>query len=496
MNPPPPGFPPDLAEATPVQRRWGLFDELGLSVRYSFSRDTRDGLFAEGVRGDSEPRRTVLHETTHLYQSLATPYGAYVYRLKHAQTLLALNVIQALADGGLAVRSPLLRWVRRLPPSEGREAALGQLNLWYVLEAVLLLLEGDPETYARHSARIYERTGHTLATLFNLAEGLLGFLGEGDATSVPERSRFPVREPADGRELLLELLLATMLSVTDVLEGAATVAERWNAGGVVEHLSDVVGPRAPASNRRGPDLALGYWRGLERHRFVLAYGAAAELALCSPILPEHGPLRTPQTTVADLHPTFRLFNAITRPSVAPPQDLSDVRRFQSELCEANGWLEPWTLAQEAASRTQPPGTRFALLRYADEFRVQLPAPFVDLSVWRDGLQTPTALLFKNLFVHAVIEYEDAFLTHKDKQRLTQLLLDFVVQSYMRSAMVSSRPVAELPFEASEDELAPYAQRLRELLIRNGLRDPVVHVRARPAHQAAPAAQPAASAAEV
>jgi hypothetical protein len=445
-------------------------------------------LFADGVRGDSEPRRTVLHETTHLYQSLATPYGAYVYRLKHAQTLIALNVVKALAEGDVAVKSPLLRWVRRLPASDARDAALEQLNLWYVLEAVLLLLDGDPETYARHSARIYERTGHTLATLFNLADAVLGFLGDGDATSVPERSRFPVSEPADAREHMLEVLLATTLSVTDVLEGAATVAERWNGGGVVEHLADIVGPRAPASNRRGPNLALGYWRGLQRHRFVLAYGAAAELALCGPLLPEHGRLRTQETTVADLHPTLRLFNAITRPSVSPPNDLSDVRRFQSELCDANGWPEPWTLAQEAASRPRPPGTRYALLRYADEFRVRLPAPFVDLSVWRDGIETPTALLFKNLFVHAVIEYEDAFLTHKDKQRLTQLLLDFVVQSYVRSAMVSSRPVAELPFEASEDELAPYAQRLRELLVRNGLQDPVIRVRARPAHQAAPAAQ--------
>ena len=496
MTSPPPGVPPDLADVTPVQRRWGLFDELGLSVRYSFSRDTRDGLFADGVRGDSEPRRTVLHETTHLYQSLATPYGAYVYRLKHAQTLLALNVIKALADGGLAVKSPLLRWVRRLPASAAREAAFEQLNLWYLLEAVLLLLEGDPETYARHSARIYKRTGHTLATLFNLADGVLGFLGDGDPTSAPEASRFPVSEPADARELLLEMLLATMLSVTDVLEGAATVAERWNAGGVVGHLADIVGPRAPASNRRGPDLALGYWRGLQRHRFVLAYGAAAELALCSPILPEHGELRTQQTTVADLHPTLRLFNAITRPSVSPPSDLSDVPRFQSELCEANGWPEPWTLAREATRRPRPPGTRFALLHLADTFRVQLPAPFVDLSVWRDGLQTPTALFFKDLFVHAVIEYEDAFLTHKDKERLTQLLLDFVVQSYVRSAMVSSRPVAELPFEASEDELAPYAERLRELLVDNGLEDPVLRVRARPAHQAAPAAQPSATTADV
>src|SRR4051812_17510275 len=89
---------------------YGWVDTMALSASYHFSHAD----FVAGSRqlkpGEPLPevQKTILHETTHLYQQLATPYGMYSYSLRQLQSDLVRWVLTLLPGKyGVRVRLPL-----------------------------------------------------------------------------------------------------------------------------------------------------------------------------------------------------------------------------------------------------------------------------------------------------------------------------------------------------------------------------------------------------
>jgi hypothetical protein len=93
-------------------------------------------------------------------------------------------------------------------------------------------------------------------------------------------------------------------------------------------------------------------------------------------------------------------------------------------------------------------------------------------------------MFREQFIHTVMQYRDGMLIHKDRERVGELMHNFVVQTYLRALMTSRKPVAQLPYEAHPDDAEDHAAHLRDLIRHHGIADPEVSVVVRAPHAAA------------
>jgi hypothetical protein len=121
----------------------------------------------------------------------------------------------------------------------------------------------------------------------------------------------------------------------------------------------------------------------------------------------------------------------------------------------------------------------ALYRLAQRFRLRVPYAFVDLDIW--SIDGPTARLFREAFVHPVIQFSDCVLYHRDKQMVAGFVLNYAQNQYLRQLMVVGNQPVTLPFRAMPEELEIYTGLLSEALGEEvGLRRPRIRLVAAPA----------------
>ena len=86
----------------------GAFSLESLCVRYSFTRDEYYAALKILPTADELPDhlKTVVHETTHLFQTTTTPFGMLIRRLRYLQGYLVVSAMRTLRMHDSPYRSP------------------------------------------------------------------------------------------------------------------------------------------------------------------------------------------------------------------------------------------------------------------------------------------------------------------------------------------------------------------------------------------------------
>jgi hypothetical protein len=458
----------DLDSVRHLRQRTGQTETISLTASYNFS-------FQEFMSGGPGTRsaRTVLHETVHAYQMLATSYGHYYLSLRSMQTSRVLAILGLLREVGLAPKPPLIRQIMRGPRTRASSQLRAELYLWYLAEIVLLFFEGDTDRFGRQLLSHPEFSAGPGALFAHLERLILPWwqMGRHRVSAGPARQEDAEAAKDERNQFVMKMMAGSNFGDTlSVLESGARIAEYWRNW-----------PRSltefDASFK--PDFTpYTAWinRGLDWHiapdpeSFCLTYAALVDLALNGPLLPHHAALRG-DGLMRDLNPIDRLMSGLTvtglRPGDVPPiRDYQrDYEGFVTEICRRCRWPTPTALAQatlDGFPDDHLPVPRVTqLYGIAQVFRQEFPYAFIGLDIWQS--QEQAAVLFKQSFVHPVIQFEDRILYHRDKSVLAEFVTGYAINQYLRQLMVTGNPPVEMPFRATPGDLEVYTEMVQDLM---------------------------------
>ena len=460
-------------------------ESISLTASYNFSFEAH-----MAAAPGSRPARTVLHETTHAYQMLATSYGHYYLSLRTLQVSRVMTILRLLSEAGQTLKPPLIRQIVAGRPTSSSPQLRLELYVWYLAEMVLLYLEGDAERFGQQVVNNPMFRGRALGDLFADLEYYLVQWRQSQGHDV-------VAGPAPADDVRDEFMEVGFKlgsigwgDTLSVLESGARVAEDWQTW--PKSLADFDASLTSVSpytmwiiQARHGNLAA------DPRSFALTYATLVDLALNPPLLPHHAALRPVDQPMRQLNPLFRLLDgmAVTgvgKGMVPPIRDLDrDYEDFVQAVCERNRWPTPTTLAGVTlqALPERPADAVTSLYRLAQRFRTQTPNAFLDLDVWwSDG---PAAKLFRQSFVHPVIQFTDRVLYHRDETIVAEFVSNYALNQYLRQLMLVGNPPVELPVRATPADLQGYTDLLDDVLREVNLHQPNLRLVAAPAaaHQA-------------
>ena len=471
------------------RKTFGFVDSLSLSAEFDFPVDTE--IKVDGAR-TNEATKTVLHETTHVYQATATSYGYYVQSLRDFQTHLAQFVVRHVRDAArIDQRRPLILQLKKLPRSDDADQARNALFIWYLAELIIVGFESKWSVYYEvvRRARFPTARRPFMENFFILDKHLGDFLRRTGRAAPPE-SHEPT-EPVAG-ELLRRFtseqsaaLGATLFvdNVESLIESGARAAEYWRQEGPVPaalRSSTVRGDwllRTTAERLPGADIGT----------VAMTHGVLADLCLNPAILPHHRLKRRRRAPrMAELDPKLRLMvaqNVLGR--VAPIRDLArDYERFVADISEAMGLTPLPALTSAALEHTaaEPPDVMTSLYRQSLLVREAEPYGFSDFDVWL-GEDGPQAATIASTFRPMVNVFSDGQVrTHPDSVLVAACVRNFMRRQYMRQLLITDfrNRVVYIPYEASDDDLAAWTELLSADLAAAGVSWVPVPVRGRPA----------------
>jgi hypothetical protein len=454
----------------------GHMDAISLTASYDFSR-------AEYENGGPASRatRTVRHETTHAYQTLATSYGYYFQLIKQFQTSRVLHLLAGLDALGEDPAPPLITQIARQRGDRWRQLRI-ELYAWYLAEVVLIHLEGEQEHWTRVLLENPAFAGRTFPDLYVELEELLVLwltdLGHrvGVAPGAPCQS-----SPA------LDLHLRALTdngSTAAVLESAAHISEHWR---VYPSDLETLARQLPGSTQYSSWIRWALAAGFtdDPAAFCLTFSAVADLALNGALLPHQAGFRRPGYDANSVSPPHRMFLAIGnlgRGNLSPIRDLAtEYVPFVQALCDRLEWPLPWEMARFVVPSLPETGQLDPLgeiFRFSQELRLNVPYAFVDLDIW--SIDGPLARKFRHAFVHPVIQFSDQVLHHQDQDIPAYAVLNHALGTYLRQLMVVGNQPVRLPLRAGAEELAFYQDLLEHHLAATiGLLDPRITLESAP-----------------
>jgi hypothetical protein len=471
------------------RKTFGFVDSLSLSAEFGFPVDTE--IKVDGAR-TNEATKTVLHETTHVYQATATSYGYYIQALRDFQTHLAQFIVRHVLDAAkVSPERPLILQLKNLPRSEDAEQARNALFIWYLAELIIVGFEGEwPVYYGLVLRARFPTARRPFMENFFILDKYLGDFLRRTGRAAPPESHEPT-EPLTGellRRFELQQRVAVALTgfmgnVESLIESGARAAEYWRQEGPVPAAllsSTVRGDwllRDTAERLPGADIGT----------IALTHGVLADLCLNPAILPHHRlERRCRPGGIPEIDPKLRWLGAHgLLNSVAPVRDLAqDYERFVAEISEAMGWtpMPALTLAALRHTATEPVDVMTRLYRQSLLIREAEPYGFSDFDVWL-GEGGPRAATIAGTFRPMVNVFADGQVrTHPDSVLVTASVRNFMRRQYMRQVLLSEfrDRVVYVPYEASDDDLAAWAEFLSADLAAAGVNWPSVPVRGRPA----------------
>jgi hypothetical protein len=487
----------DLDAVLRLRQRAGQMEAISLTASYDF--DVQEFVDAQP---SSRPARAVLHETLHAYQTLATSYGNYYLSLRAFQTGRTVALMVLLGQAGRAMKPPLIRQIFSMRTKDRESDQLRhELYLWYLVETVLLYLEGDVDRFAAQVTANPWFRGRSLGSMFSELEGYLVRWWRSRGHDVSAGPALPDDAQETRNFMAFKFVTPGGGSGTGpgsgdtltVLESGAQIAEYWRTwpATLAEFDDSIATIKYPAYS-----LWINHarWRDIapDPRSFALTYSALADLALNAPLLPHHSSFRAykpgdPQMAqgapdflpMTELSPLNRLQSGIsaTRATRVPPiRDLErDYPRFVQAVCEFNGWPTPAVLA-EATLGAQPLDDKdldWVTLVYgaAQRFRLEIPHAFLDLDVWQNG--SPKARFFCKMFIHPIRQFRDKILYHPDNGLVAEFVSNYVMNQYMRQIMIAGNLPVALPFRATQEEIDFYTSVVTETIQRTGLESPDV-----------------------
>jgi hypothetical protein len=465
----------------------GAFSVESLYVRYDFTRQDMIDAF-DAITPDADlpdPVKTILHETTHLFHTITTPFGFLVYALRRLQATMVGNAIIDLRRMyGLSIRYPLIHFARQLPPEVQRHVQ-PYFRVWYECELfILFALDGfeawnqqflrNPMLRGMPVSELFSRTQSSIAINYRtVARNLRNEKGlPGDDLSLPFADyvvdEFP-GEAALAYERLMShtRVIADDLNMIFITESAGTFAESW---GIDAISLDVFWQRFRKSfSRRG----LGNLIGLHilegkiptsrLSELVLSYLTLCELALFGPVLPHHRRLRQGHSDVFELIPFLRWWRLIgAAAEVQPMRSLDDYERYTRELCQVLKWVTPTSITGLAATQhvAIPFDMQEALYVEASRYRREVPGLFLDYG-WVLRGEGETHLKFLSQFNFPVIQYRDQTFYHRDQELLHSFTRWYLLRAALRSILLRRRIALRLPYRPRDAE---EVSSLRETLL--------------------------------
>jgi hypothetical protein len=469
----------------------GAFSVESLFVRYSFSLDELIGAFRTLGTTDRlpEPLKTVVHETTHLFHTTATPFGFLIYALRRFQASVVGDTINALRlRHQVKVRYPLIDFLLQLP--RGIQAHVGpQIRAWYEAELFILMALGNPNVWLEQAAKNPILMGLPNPEFFGRIQRYLAMHYRWQADNAAFLAGQPTEEAAplpfasfgsDQPELVgskkdyIDLLFlqsmandANMIAVTESAGGVAEYwgAERLSCGEIFDQLHGTFAARGVVSGFTRQ--ALGALHNARKPRdIVLSYLALCDLSLFGPVLPQHKHLRVGRKVRLDELFPFLRFRELSAAAhdVRPMESLKDYERYTSELCRALGWTPPGEivrLADKDYIHIDGDAHEFMYLK-ACAYRAEWPWIFQDYSFLlaaNNDLQRQFLMDFN----FPVIQYRDQTVYHRDKVLLEGVVRWYLLRSALRAILLRNRIALQMPYRPKNQQEIAF---LRETLLRD------------------------------
>ena len=466
--------------------RYGELETLSLSVRYAFHCPPAAG-------ETKEFHKTQLHETLHVYQTMATTYGFFLNSMRHLQTALAFGIVARIQEQpAQKLRPPLAKAILACRPISRYAEQRNLLQLWGAIEFLLRFYEG---TFAEwYNSPLVKTLGllQVPQTLFanlepHLAENLRlrGCLHE---YAVSAQQDYDAEMAAKERMFDGFRAFAEPLGdVRSVLEGAAFAVENWGVDEPVQqfmnrHASGPVTIRNDDFYRGWPSLIARELTGCTPESYVLTVLALSDIALNGAFLPNSFAIRGPKWTTLDAHPGWRMHRALwTLPKVGPLRTPDGYARFAQDLCAINGWPSHYDTIESCRANWGQPDKSVSpdgwLFRRALDLRAEVPCAFLSPAPWlTEGYDLTAAQMFTQLAVE--FENERVFV-HKDKELLTAWITQYAVDTYLRKALIGSKPVVSVPYALDSESSDALASNVDAAIQAAGVSLPPVTLRSRP-----------------
>jgi hypothetical protein len=454
----------------------GHMDAISLTASYDFSR-------ADFENGEPASRatRTIRHETTHAYQTLATSYGYYFQLIKQFQTSRVLHILAGLDKLGADLAPPLITQVAQQHGDRWRQLRI-ELYAWYLAEVVLIHLEGEQDHWTRILLENRAFGGRTFPDLYVELEEMLVFW----LTGLGHRVSVAPGKPGYSTPVLdVHLrLLTDNGSTAAILESAAHINEHWR---VYPPDLETLDRQLPASRQYSSWIRAALAAGFtdDPATFCLTFSALADLALNGALLPHQAGFRQPGYDANSVSPPHRMFMAVGtlgRGDMPPIRELArDYVPFVQLLCDRLEWPLPWDMARfvlpslPETDQLDPLGQIF---RFSQELRLHVPYAFIDLDIW--SIDGPLAREFRRSFVHPVIQFSDQVLHHQDQDLPTHAVLNYALATYLRQLMIVGNQPVQLPIRASAEELTFYQNLVEQHLATTiDLLDPRITLKSAP-----------------
>jgi len=461
----------DLDSNILFSKDYSYFNNLALSASYTFSYEeyftNKKRLHNQPL---SEPLKTILHETTHLYQVLATPYGIYYQTLKLLQIDLIRNLIRTLLyKYGIQPKPPLIESCRRFIKANGYNEIKYLIHGWFIAELMILYLEGDVVSYGNLLLKNPLLGALPMADYFERLEYFITIFLNSNGKPCPA-FEYSMKESATS--ILSELQYFGLKSTgfpdtVGVLESWGKVAEFWGE----KHLSIDDCPQLfpPVIESELADYyGLLFWAkdAIDAEtvgEFILSYMTLCEIALSPPVLPYYRSLRPEGISLREINPTQRMLDLFSAAKgVTPIRKLeNDYVRFTETVCSKLKWSTPTEIARATLSTLDcPSGDKlFEFYKRAQAFRVDVPHIFIDLDVWFD-LERPYMNEFYYYFSHPVIEFSDSTGHHPDASVSIFFTEQALINSCVRKLFLTKDQTITFPYRAPQIELDYFTDLLK------------------------------------
>jgi len=475
----------DLRGVRDLPGEMGAFSVESLFVRYDFSFDELVGAFRAlpDAQELPEPLKTMVHETTHLFHTITTPFGFLIYALRRLQASVVIDAINSLRFAHkMKVRYPLVDFIFQMPPKVQQDVG-PYLKVWYECELFILLALDGPEAWGRQAVENPLVRGLGPSELFSRIQRYLAIFyreqirklraaggGGGEANAPLPFADYEPDEPGlggsgkDDRNVIAIQMMVGEANMIAITESAASVAEFWrNTRLNREQFFQQVQSRW---QQQGLALASGFLRGAINARraeeYVLSYLALCDVALFGPVLPHHRHFRKGANILYQVLPFFRIRDLLgAAHEIRAMESLGDYVRYTSELCRALGWVAPAEITQFTAKEHVALETDNLELAYliSSHYRKSKPWIFQDYSflLAGDNKQFWMDINFP------VIQYGDRTVYHSNKALLVPLTRFYLVRAALRAILLRDNVSLKLPYRPKNAEEVSF---LRETLIQD------------------------------
>lgn len=465
------------------------FDIDSLVARYDFSVKEWKRALSAMSRGSpfSDEMRSWVHEQQHLYHTVTTPFGLFVWRLRSLQTNTVRNLLILLPQQfSLPVKFPLLGYIETLPQSVRQEFKF-TLMLWHAAEMVVNQQLGTLAETEALELKSQFTAGRTPVDFFRIVQANIAAeyeMLENAAQERGEASRDGIRMPVQPllnesipdmtSERKLSILTDTVrmtlseeMAMPSVLESAGLAAEYWWDRN--EDITQIFNAAKTSFDRQDSAYILPLTRTsyaipkAAPHALLATHLAICDLALFGPVLPQHFPLRKSGVHISELFPNLRLEKIWSvLGQVAPMHGPTDYQRFTDEICALLGWVTPSKIVEgsDILRPTIMADARDGVYEEALRWRCALPGIFADPEA---AFVDEAAQPFFNTFSCPIMQFTDKVLYSANKPLLEWFTTSYLFYLWHRQLFIGRPSPMKLPWRSTPGEVETLRTTLQEMM---------------------------------